>query len=132
MLTCNNCRTEFWCEWNPDWYVGRLTLVSLGQDALYRRYSVIAVVLGAAALAYGLVLQVYYAASDSRDMGPLFAVMLGGFCLYEVWAFFHGRETHIDRYFHEARPNNTFWRTVGLFGDLVLLAVSLWVLYDIR
>lgn len=103
-----------------------------GQDALCRQYSVIAVVLGAAALAYGLVLQVYYAPSDSRDLGPLFAVMLGARCLYEVWAFFHGRATHIDRYFHGARPNNTFWRTIGLFGDVVLFAVSLWLLYDIR
>lgn len=129
---CGNCHTEFWCQWDPDSYKGRLTRISLGQDPAFRRFAAVAVTLGAVALIYGLVLQVYYAAENSRDVAPLFALFIGGFALYEVWAFFHGRATMVDYVIHEPRPENTWWRSAGLLGNVVFFAIAWAMLYRIK
>lgn len=80
----------------------------------------------------GLALKVSYAEAGSEDITPLVAIFVGGYAIYEVWAYFHGRATSVDHMIHEPRPENTFWRTVGLGGDLALFAIACFMLYDLR
>ena len=127
---CKNCHTEFWCPWNPDWYKGRLTRVSIGKDKLGRQIGILFAVVGTLVLLYGAFLQVQYASAESEDTGALFGVLIGAFATYEVWAYFHGRQTSIDSFSHEPRPDKTLWRTVGLVGDFAYFGIACAILYD--
>lgn len=129
---CKNCHTEFWCQWSADWYKGRLTRVSIGQDELGRKFGLLFAIVGAVVLLYGLALQIFYAEAESKDIAPLFGLLIGGYATYEVWAYFHGRATSVDHVTHEPRPENTVWRTLGLAGDLAFFALACFMLYDLR
>ncbi len=129
---CGNCHTEFWCRWNEDWYKGRLTRISIGQDALGRKIGVVFAIMATVVLAYGVALKAYYAEPGSQDIGPLLAILIGGYATYEIWAYFSGRATMVDNVIHEPRPENTLWRTAGLAGDLAVLAFACVMLYDLR
>ena len=129
---CSNCHTEFWCRWNQSWYQGRLTRVSLGQDPAVRKLAAILVGAGSVFLAYGVVLQVYYANPGKRDVTPLLALFVGAWALFEVWAFFSGKATIIDHMVHEPRPENTWWRSLGLLGDLLFFGVACSMLYRLK
>ena len=129
---CRNCHTEFWCRWNADWYKGRLTKVSIGQDVLGRKFGALFAIMATVILVYGVALKVFYAEAESQDIGPLLAILIGGYATYEVWAYFHGHATAVDHMIHEPRPENTLWRTVGLAGDLAVFAFACVMLYDLR
>lgn len=129
---CSNCHTEFLCNWDPDWYQGRLTRISIGQDEAGRAFGNCAAFIATVLLLYGLVLQVFYAPTGSRDAMPLLALFMGGFATYEVWGYFNGRATCIDHMHHEPRPENTTLRTLGLVGDAFILCIALAMLYDVK
>ena len=129
---CKYCHTEFWCRWNADWYKGRLTRISIGQDIHGRKFGVLFALVATVLLVYGVALKVYYAEAESQDIGPLLAIFIGGYATYEVWAYFCGRATSVDHMIHEPRPENTLWRTVGLAGDLALFAFACVMLYDLQ
>jgi hypothetical protein len=56
---------------------------------------------------------------DER-LGTVFVSLFLGYCVYEVWAFTHGRPTSIDSYRHDATPDRTGLRIFGLAIDVIL------------
>ena len=128
---CGNCKTEFWCDWDPSWYRGRLTTVATGKDPSGRRFGRVFAWVTGALLLYGLILQGYYADQIGKNHPWPLGLSFGAFSVYEVWAYFNGRRTSIDGYTHDPTPQNTVARTVGLIADLCLCAFALWILYDV-
>jgi hypothetical protein len=115
---CPNCGTESWCLWSTDWYTSPLTKYSIGSVPAARRS---ATVFAVASVVHILVL-VFAAARGylphlQREDAAFYLLVLG-FLTYEIWAYFHGWTTTIDRYSHEGRPSRTGWRTFGLALDV--------------
>ena len=129
---CGNCSAEFWSEWTSEWYKSRLTRISLGQDHYARRIGN-AFVVGATTALFVAAAASHHQASAAQALeGILFALLLGGLSIYEVWAYCHGKKTSIDNCIHTAKPANTFWRTFGLLLDFIALTMAFYVLISLR
>ena len=127
---CPACGNAFGAEvlarWKaqeaPHFGSARWALVSMGLDPLGRTVGTV--------VACGLLAFVAYAwlvyAMSSGPANHLNAFVMTGmalFCAYEIWAFTHGRTTHIDQLRQRATLANTGWRTVGLVLDVALMLV---------
>jgi hypothetical protein len=120
---CPRCGTEAWCKWDAAWYDSPLTKVSIGQ---HEGAKAGAKVFALASTVH--ILAIHYLASRGQldhlqrsDMAGI--TLLLAFFTYEVWAYFHGWTTSIDRFFHEGKPSRTEWRTFGLGLDVLIYAV---------
>jgi hypothetical protein len=123
--TCPQCDTEAWCKWRADWYVSPLTRYSIGRVPVARRS---ANVFATASVVH--ILALVFAASRGylphlERQDSAFYLLFLGFFTYEIWAYFHGWTTTIDRYSHEGKPSRTGWRTFGLGLDVAFyLAIT--------
>ena len=117
--SCQNCRREFWCRWQPEWYENPLTACSIGRSKKARTAGKAFAATFIAFFIYSAI--VYWLAGSNEDewMRLFFlgvAVLYGA---YEVWAFTHGHRTSIDHFTHEAIPSNTSVRVLGLLLDVL-------------
>jgi hypothetical protein len=125
---CRNCGTQFWCEWQVDWYKSRLTKISMGQDPYARKISN-AFAVTSAAILITVASTSYLLAGQNRSLLHVFiGLAIGGWSVIEVRAYCHGLTTTIEHCTHGAKPENTYWRTLGLFFDLVTLIGALYLL----
>ena len=128
---CQQCHAELWCPWDAACYLNPLTRISLGQSPAWRDGGTVFVGIGLFLLVAGLFLQIRHAVEGYRDPAILGMLFIGFYALYEIRNFFHGHATTIDNMVHEPRPQNTWWRAVGLLGDGVLLAIAINYMFDL-
>lgn len=118
--TCPTCGTEAWCQWKAVWYESSLTKFSLGQQPLARAISS---VFATVSVAHILTIHIFASRGQLEHLqkDDLFGLtLLLGFFTYEIWAYFHGWTTSIDRLVHEGKPSKTAWRTFGLCLDILI------------
>lgn len=128
---CPHFKAPELTAYDPDSCMGILTRLSLGQDQIFRKFSSAIVALGVAVLLYGMALQRFYGNEIIDKSSPWLWFVIGSLGLREIWAFFNGRTTFIDRFTLEPKQENTGWRCIGLLFDVVIVCISCRILYDV-
>jgi hypothetical protein len=95
-----------------------LTQMSMGRHDLTRTFGKIFVAANALFVLVALFRAVRHGDQDDDTAGAFIFSAFLGYCVYEIWAFTHGRPTSIDHYRHEATPDRTGWRVFGLALDV--------------
>jgi hypothetical protein len=125
--TCKKCNADFWCEWDSQWYQGRLSKISLGQDPTARKLSIYFIAIFGTILLAAAATEYHAAFKDGDWARIIIPLIIGAHSIYEIWAFCHGRKTTIEHCTHTAVPRNTHIRTLGLILDFAVLALALYV-----
>lgn len=94
----------------------RWALVSMGLDPVGR---VVGTVVACGLLVFVAYAWLVYAMSNETPEPASSWVVTGMalFCAYDIWAFTHGKSTHLNNLWHPATLSNTGWRTASLAID---------------
>ena len=130
---CKNCGTEYWCDWSPDWYIGRLTRLTIGHDATGKRLATKFTWFSSLLLLLALILQVFVSGRGGNDhaVWPL-AMLAAVYATYQIRNFFYGRVISFGYASCEKTPQGTLCRTFMLTANLVLFGFSIYGSFDLR